>query len=83
MTTRFWFTTQATQVLKENDLSTNSFFTLNIYERKQNHDSNTEKKEFHDNHQNYLCCLERESLGHHIILLVFLASKAPMLTLLH
>lgn len=57
--------------LEENDFSANSFFTLNVYERKQNHDSNTEKKEFHDNQQNSVYLLE--SLGHHLILLVSLA----------
>lgn len=37
MTTGFWFTTQASQMLEEKDLSTNPFFTLSVYERKQNH----------------------------------------------
>lgn len=31
------------------------------------------KKEFHYNHQSYLCFLERESLGLHLTPLVFLA----------
>lgn len=37
MTTGFWFTTQASQMLEEKDLSTTPFFTLSVYERKQNH----------------------------------------------
>lgn len=70
MTTGFWFTSQATQVPEENYFSANSFFTLNVYERKHNHDSNTEKKEFRDSYQNHLCF--PESLGHHLIFLVLL-----------
>lgn len=36
----------------------------------------TEEREFHDKPQNYLCSLERDSLGHHLILLVFPALLA-------
>lgn len=37
MTTGFRFTTQASQMLEEKDLSTNPFLTLSVYERKQSH----------------------------------------------
>lgn len=36
----------------------------------------TEEREFHDKPQNYLSSLERDSLGHHLILLVFPALLA-------
>lgn len=36
----------------------------------------TEEREFHDKPQNYLCSLERDGLGHHLIVLVFPALLA-------
>lgn len=82
MTTGFCFTTQATQVLEENDFSTNTFFTLNVYDRKQNHDSNTEKRNFMTITRTiYVFLKEKVGAPFHPSCFPCPVSKAPTLTL--